>query len=141
MKLKKSLFLFLTLMLFAFTTSDVGSKVKEYLGDRYEWNVNNNPGYIKYLNAKADFGYEIIKKKGISENQIQGFYGVTKKNANGKHVLISAADFENDLESMDFNFLMYNFKLKEGKTCFKLSTDKKVITITSEKVLYQLIKN
>ena len=98
--------------------------VEDFLGTtEYESSLKNNPGLIKYLKVKSLEGYAI--ETIPSEKAIQLEF-LPLIHYRGKK--ISANQFETDLKSPDFNFLLYNFPTIE-KGAYRLSKGNTAIII------------
>lgn len=98
--------------------------VEDFLGTAaYESSLKDNPGLIKYLKVKSLEGYAI---ETIPNEKAIHLEFLPLIHYNGEE--ITANQFENDLKSPNFNFLMYNFPTIE-MGAYRLSKENNTIII------------
>ena len=108
------------------------SKVIAYLGnERFQELTSTNPGLIDFLDAKAEYGYEIID---VIAGKEESFTRIEKVQIHSKVVgeNVTVDQFMNDLASGDFNFLLYVFPTAaDADLYFTLGDTGKAIVIHS----------
>ncbi|PWH86466.1 hypothetical protein [Brumimicrobium oceani] len=98
--------------------------VEEFLGKtEYESSLKSNPGLIKHLKVKSQQGYSI---RTVPSEKVAQLDLLPLVHYKGK--AISANQFASDLQSKDFNFLMYNFPTIE-KGAFRINKESNQIII------------
>lgn len=108
------------------------SKIIEYLGvERYEGTLQNNPGLISFLNAKVEYGFEIIDVIPGKEDSFQQLNEIPVISKSGD-ATISPEAFLELYKNGTLNFLMYNFQtLPNAHSYYKLGNTGKAIIVYS----------
>lgn len=112
-------------------------KIKDFLGnERFVNSVQNNPGFIKFLDVKIENGYAI---EPFNVDKSEDFVEISTitYNRNEKGEQISVDQFLLHSELEDFNILFYDFPMPEnGENGYFLMKDTdKVISVYSSKYL------
>lgn len=109
------------------------TKLIEYLGlTRYNSLASNSSSYLKFLDARYSFGFEIIEYVPEKMNSFPVLTTVDMTNSDKIKTTVSIADFLNQINANTINYLMYDLQWDRSKTTYYvLGNTGKVLMIHS----------